>query len=170
MMMLKYWNILPLLALAGCATTPALTTSVAGAVPAGRAYVAVAAGKYYGAAGPDAAPIRACLGKLGVAEGKAAGGLLLQVSGTLRPARSRVIVGESAIGKGPKRPDRPSEELVVALSDAATGALVIRASAARVLGKGATVPPADGVLADALCAAMSAGAKPGQPGPAARSR
>jgi hypothetical protein len=168
-MALKFWNILPLLALAGCATAPALTTSVTGAVPAGRAYLPVAAGRYYGGVGPDAAPLRACLGRLGVAEGKGAGDLLLQVSGTLRPARSRVIVGDAVPGKGPTRPDRPSEELVLALSDAASGALVMKASATRVLAKGMTAPPADSVLADALCAAM-APHPAAMPGPAARSR
>jgi hypothetical protein len=149
--------IVSILALGGCATTPPLTTSVTGAVPAGRSFVPVAAGKYYGGGDLPVAPVAACLGRLGVSEVKVAGDLVLQLGSTLRPARSRVIVGEPAPGapRPRRQPDRQAEELVMTLSDAGSGALVLRASARRVLGRGVSVAPADTVLADALCAAIS---------------
>ncbi len=142
-----------LASLGGCASTPAIETALSGALPAGKTYALVDAGKYYGTAPLPVAAVTECLSQVGM---KPAAGAetLVHLAATVRPVRSRVIVGEE--GSARKfRSAKEREELVLGVTDAASGALLVRASAARVLSAGGQ-PPADDVLPRALCGVLSA--------------
>jgi hypothetical protein len=147
----RYLSVLaPVLVLSACATAPGIETAVSGSLPAGASYARVDATKYFGEAiAADA--VEGCLARSGMHPGTPPTALV-QLAHTLRPVRSRVEPGEPAGGKRAKS-DRPREELVLAVSDSASGALLLRASAARVLRKDG-VAPQDGALVAALCAAM----------------
>lgn len=146
-----------LLTLPGCASTPAIETRVSGTLPGERAYTVVDAAKHYGAG--EALPLaaaEACLARAGFhrAEG-APGEALLQLARTVRPGRTRVLVGEESAGKV-RGGAHAREELVLALSDPASGGLLVRASAARQLKPGQR-PGADDVgLVAGLCGALTA--------------
>lgn len=145
-----------LVALAGCVSTPPIETSLNGVLPTGRTYAMVDSGKYFGAAQLPVAAVTECLARAGM-KPAAGGETLVHLAGTVRPMRSRLIVGEE--GKVRKsRSARSREELVLGVTDAATGAMVVRASAARVLPANAP-PGADDVLPRALCDALMAPAE-----------
>lgn len=142
-----------LAALGGCASTSAIETARTGTLPAGRTYALVDAGKYFGAADLPVAALTACLAQAGM-KPAAGGETLVQLAGTVRPVRSRLIVG--AEGKPARnRSAKLRSELVLGVTDAATGVLLMRASAARVLPAGGPAGP-DTVLPGALCGALTA--------------
>jgi len=145
--------------LGGCASAPAIETAVQGTLPAGRTYALVDAARYYGGADLPVAAVAQCLARAGMAP--AAGGqVLVHLSGTVRPVSSRLIVGDEAKGRK-SRSAQDREELVLGVTDAASGALVLRAAAARVLPRGGQ-PGADDALPQALCGVIA--------GPAAATR
>jgi hypothetical protein len=156
--------VLSLLALLpGCAAAPRIETTVSGAIPAGRSFALVAAEKHYGAtAALPAATVQDCLASADMARATGRADTLLHLGHAVRPVRARVLVGAEG-GAKPRRSGRDREELVLALSDAASGTLLLRASATRTLRRGAA--PGDGSdLAAALCAALR------PPAPSAGSR
>lgn len=146
------------LATGACTSVPRIETAIAGTVPAGRSFAAVAANARGGQPAMQQPALEECLGTLGMIRAAGAGQTLLHVASNVRPVRSRVVVGEDQAGKR-NRSARLREELVLGLADATSGALLLRASAARVLPKRAR--PDDGQeLAIALCAALKAPALP----------
>ena len=130
---------------------------MSGALPTGGSYRLVDADAHYGAG--EALPLaaaQACLARAGLQPvGDAPGQSLLQLARSLRPARTRLIIADDQPGTV-RHSTRTREELVLALSDPETGALLVRASAGRYLRRGEAGGERDGELVEALCAALTA--------------
>lgn len=142
------------IALSGCAADPRIDTTLSGAIPPEARYVRVDTTRYFGAPIADGT-VEKCLARAGLTAGAPAT-VLVQLSRTVRPVRSRVEVGgDDAPAKTSRasRSTRPREELVLGVSDVATGAMLLRASAGRVLPRGRPTPQ-DDALGQAVCAAI----------------
>ena len=140
----------PLFALGACAAAPKLETSFAGAMPAGRTYALIDGTGHFGSADLPFALIEPCLAAAGLTPAVPAD-TLVQLAHAVRPANARLIRPEDADAKPRRVPAaREREELVLALSDPASGTLLMRASAARTLARGESAGSAD-ALADAVC-------------------
>ena len=154
-----------LLGLGGCASVPKLETSMSGAVSAGGAYALVDGSGHFGSADLPFARIEPCLTAAGLAPGTPAT-VLVQLADVVRPAQARLIRPGDTPTKPRRLPaGREREELAVTLTDPASGAVLMRAKAARILARGEHGGNAAG-LADAVCALI---APPGH-APAAMSR
>lgn len=141
--------VLPLLALAACASAPALETSLSGTVPAGRTYALVDGTKYFGSADLPAEALTQCLAKAGLTPG-ARPDTFVQIAHMARPANSRLLPpGAEPAGKARHLHAKDNrDELVLAITDSATGTLLTRASAAATMRPGAASAPD---LAQAVC-------------------
>ena len=154
------------LLVAACASAPTQQGSVTGTIPAGRPYRVVGSAK-------DAPPLPAlagleqCLQSAGMQAGLPPLALV-QAAYTVRPAQAQVVPGANDPDRKPppggRKRDR--EVLTLTITDSTAGTELLRASVARLLGKGET--PGDGTaLVAPLCAALTA---PAADRPAAASR
>lgn len=136
--------------LAACATVPAREVALSGALPAPGGYRLVQSDT------AAAAPLAVCLGNAGYAERQPAA-LLVQVAHAVRPARAQVLRGTDEPARGPRvGARRDQEDLTVAFTDPASGALLWRGAVKQRLRKGET--PGDGTaLVEPLCAAIRDG-------------
>ena len=146
------------LALAACASVPAQQVQVSGALPPAGRYVLVQPDPAGSAqVGPAAAALEACLGSAGFASGQPAA-LLAQIGHAVRPARAQVVLAGTEPARTGRKPGarRDQEELTLALTDPATGALLWRGTVLSLLRKGEQ--PGDGAsLVAPLCGALTAG-------------
>lgn len=143
------------LLLAACAAVPPQQTTIAGTLPGGR-YAVIQPDKE---ATPALAGVEACLRAAGLTPGQPAASLV-QLAHAVRPAQAAVLrVGEEASrSRAPRKRDR--EELILTLTDRASGEPRWRGSVQRLLGKRESA--GDGTaLVDPLCAALKAGVRPG---------
>ena len=155
--------VFPLITLAACATVPRIETSLSGSVPAGRAYEVVDGTKYFGASDVPVQPLEQCLGAAGLAKGSAPD-VLVQVAHAVRPANARILLADDTVPRRRPRSGDDREELVLAVTDSASGALLLRATAARTLRRGETAGTgAD--LAATLCGLIPAAGSPGAVSP-----
>lgn len=150
-----FFAVLPLAALGACATVPRTDTSLSGAVPAGRVYALVDGTRYFGTSELPLARLEQCLSAAGLSRGSSAD-VLVQVSHAVRPAKARVLAaGDASAAPRHLRSERDREELVLVLTDPASGAVILRAAAARTLRKGEA--PGNGAdLAGTVCGLIPA--------------
>ena len=152
--------VLPLLALAACASAPALETSLSGTVPAGRTYALVDGTRYFGSADLPTEALAQCLAKAGLAPG-ARPDTFVQIARVVRPANSRLLPpGAEPTGKTRHlRAKDNREELVLAITDSATGTLLARASAAATMRPNATAGSGPD-LVQAVCGLITSAGPP----------
>jgi len=138
----------------GCASLPPQQVSVAGAVPADRSYMVTQPVKDAPAL-PALAGLESCLQAAGMHVGTPPQALV-QAAYSLRPANALVLrAGQDAPARAKRTGNkRDREELVLTVTDAAAGNVLLRGAVARVLGKGEAAGDGTPLVAP-LCAALT---------------